>query len=232
MRVFPVLATALMLGLPAFAETMPATISVTGEGKVEVAPDMAVLNIGVMTEADTAAAALKANSEGIAGALVRLKAAGIEDRDLQTSGLSLNPRYDYGSSGGDAKITGYVASNMVTVRVRDLSVLGQTLDAVVTDGANTLGGLSFGLQEPDAATDEARRRAVADAAHKAALYAEAAGVKLGRVMSIADQGNYGGPQPMMMAEARFAKDAGSVPVASGELTVGATVNITYEIAAE
>jgi uncharacterized protein len=230
MRVIPVLAMALMLGLPAFAETAPATISVTGEGKVEIAPDMATLNLGVTTEADTAAAALKANSDGIAGALSRLKDAGIAERDLQTSGLTLNPRYDYGSSGGEAKITGYVAANMVTVRVRDLAVLGQTLDAVVTDGANTLGGLSFGLQEPDSTMDEARRRAVADATHKATLYSEAAGVKLGRIMSIADQGNYGGPQPMMMAEARFAKDAGSVPVASGELTVGATVAVTYEIA--
>ncbi len=230
MRVFPVLATALMLGLPAFAETPPATISVTGEGKVEIAPDMATLNLGVTTEADTAAAALKANSDGLAGALSRLKAAGIAERDIQTSGLSLNPRYDYGTSGGEAKITGYVAANMVTVRVRDLGVLGQTLDAVVTDGANTLGGLGFGLQNPDQATDEARRRAVADAAHKAALYAEAAGVTLGRILSISEQGNYGGPQPIMMAEARFAKDAGSVPVASGELTVAATVSITYAIA--
>ncbi len=229
MRVFPILATALMLGLPAFAETMPATIAVTGEGKVEIAPDMATLNLGVTTEADSAAAALKANSDGIAGALARLKAAGIEDRDIQTSGLSLNPRYDYSSDGSDAKITGYIASNMVSVRVRDLGVLGQTLDAVVSDGANTLGGLSFGLQSPDDTMDEARRRAVADAAHKAALYAEAAGVKLGPILSISELGNSGGPQPMMMAEARFAKDAGSVPVASGELTVSATVNLTYEI---
>lgn len=232
MRVFPVLATALMLGLPALAETVPATISVTGEGKVEIAPDMATLNLGVTTEADSAAAALKANSDGIAGALSRLKAAGIEDRDIQTSGLTLNPRYDYSSDGSDPKITGYIAANMVTVRVRDLGVLGQTLDAVVTDGANTLGALGFGLQNPDDTMDEARRRAVVDAARKAALYAEAAGVKLGRVVSVSDQGNYGGPQPMMMAEARFAKDAGSVPVASGELTIGATVSVVYEIAAE
>ena len=230
MRVFPVLATALMLGLPAFAESLPATVVVTGEGKVEIAPDMAMLSLGVMTEADTAAAALKANSDGLAGAIARLTAAGIAARDIQTSGLSLNPRYDYGTSGGAAKITGYVAANMVTVRVRDLSALGPTLDAVVADGANTLGGLGFGLQEPDTATDEARRRAVADAAHKAALYAEAAGVKLGRILSISEQGNSGGPQPMMMAEARFARDGGSVPVASGELTVAATVSITWEIA--
>lgn len=230
MRLFPIAATALMLALPAWAETAPATISVAGEGTVEIAPDMATLNLGVTTEADTAAAALKANSEGLAVALARLKEAGIEDRDIQTSGLSVNPRYDYPNDGSQPKLNGYVASNMVMVRVRDLSILGATLDGTVADGANTLSGIAFGLQEPDAAMDEARRRAVADAAHKAALYAEAAGVKLGRIASITEQANYGGPQPMMMAEARMAKDAGSVPVASGELTVSSTVSVIYEIA--
>lgn len=230
MRMFPALATAIVLALPAAAETSPATIAVTGEGKVDMAPDMAMLSLGVMTQADTAAAALKANSDGLAGALDRLKAAGVEDRDIQTSGLSLNPNVDYSSSGREPQVRGYTASNMLTVRLRDLSVLGQTLDAVVTEGANTLNGLSFGLQNPDEATDEARRRAVADAAHKAALYAEAAGVSLGRIVTISEQGNYGGPQPMMMAEARFAKDAGSVPVASGEISIGATISVVYEIA--
>ena len=230
MRMFPALATAIVLALPAAAETVPATIAVTGEGKVEMAPDMAMLSLGVMTQADTAAAALKANSDGLSGALDRLKAAGIEGRDIQTSGLSLHPIIDYSSSGREPQVRGYTASNMLTVRLRDLSVLGQTLDAVVTEGANTLNGLSFGLQNPDEATDEARRRAVADAAHKAALYAEAAGVTLGRIVTISEQGNYGGPQPMMMAEARFAKDAGSVPVASGEISIGATISVVYEIA--
>ena len=230
MRMFPALATAIVLALPAAAETAPATIAVTGEGKVEMAPDMAMLSLGVMTQADTAAAALKANSDGLSGALDRLKAAGIEGRDIQTSGLSLHPNVDYSSTGREPQVRGYTASNMLTVRLRDLSVLGQTLDAVVTEGANTLNGLSFGLQDPDEATDEARRRAVADAAHKAALYAEAASVTLGRIVTISEQGNYGGPQPMMMAEARLAKDAGSVPVASGEISIGATISVVYEIA--
>ena len=230
MRMFPALATAIVLALPAAAETAPATIAVTGEGKVEMDPDMAMLSLGVTSQADTAAAALKANSDGLSGALDRLKAAGIEGRDIQTSGLSLHPNVDYSSSGREPQVRGYTASNMLTVRLRDLSVLGQTLDAVVTEGANTLNGLSFGLQNPDEATDEARRRAVADAAHKAALYAEAAGVTLGRIVTISEQGNYGGPQPMMMAEARLAKDAGSVPVASGEISIGATISVVYEIA--
>lgn len=230
MRMFPALAAAMMLAMPALAENAPATISVTGEGKVEIAPDMAMLNLGVTTQARTAAAALAANSDGIAGALAQLKAAGIEDRDIQTSGLSLNPNFDYSRSDAPPTVNGYIASNMVTVRVRDLAVLGQTLDAVVTDGANTLNGLTFGLQNPATATDEARKSAVADAAHRAALYAEAAGVKLGRILSISEQGSYGPPQPMMMAEAGFAKDARSVPVASGEMTVMSTVSVVYEIA--
>lgn len=230
MRLFPIAVTALMLAVPAYAETVPATISVSGEGRVEVAPDMATLNLGVTTEADTAAAALTANSEGLAAALARLKAAGIAERDIQTSGLTINPRYDYRNDGSQPQINGYIASNMVMVRVRDLSILGATLDGAVADGANTLNGIAFGLQEPDAAMDGARRRAVTDAAHKAALYAEAAGVKLGRIASIAEQTNYGGPQPMMLAEASFAKDAGSVPVASGELSVASTVSVIYEIA--
>jgi len=231
MRLFPLLAMALMLCNPALADAEPATISVTGEGKVELAPDMAMLNVGVTTEADTATAALAANSEQIAAVLARLKAAGIAERDLQTSGLALNPRYDYNSGGSAPKLDGYSASNMVTVRLRDLTILGQTLDAVVSDGANTLGGLSFGLQMPDAATDEARRRAVADAARKANLYAEAAGVKLGPVVSITEQGgNFPSPVPMALADAGFAKEARSVPIASGELTVAATVSVVYALA--
>ena len=230
MRLFPIAVTALMLALPAYAETAPATISVSGEGKVEIAPDMATLNLGVTTEADTAAAALTANSAGLAAALARLRAAGIAERDIQTTGLTISPRYDYRNDGSQPQINGYIASNMVMVRVRDLSILGATLDGAVADGANTLNGIAFGLQEPDATLDEARRRAVTDAAHKAALYAEAAGVKLGRIASIAEQMNFGGPQPMMMAEASFAKDGGSVPVASGELSVASTVSVIYEIA--
>lgn len=230
MRLFPIAATALMLALPAWAETAPATISVTGEGTVEIAPDMATLNLGVTTNADTAAAALKANSDALAAALARLKEAGVAERDVQTSGLTVNPNYIYPNDGSQPKISGYIASNMVTVRVRDLATLGTTLDGAVADGANTLNGIAFGLQEPDATMDEARRRAVQDAAHKAALYAEAAGVKLGRIASITEQMNYGGPQPMMMAEARMDKAGGSVPVASGELTMSSTVSVIYEIA--
>ncbi|MGB7262057.1 MAG: SIMPL domain-containing protein, partial [Albidovulum sp.] len=171
MRILNVIATVLAMSLPvlAAAETPMPMISVSGEGRVEIAPDMATVSLGVTNEADTATSALSANSEAVASVLERLAKAGVEARDIQTSGLSLGPRYDYNSSGGAPKLTGYVASNTVTVRVRALETTGNILDLVVAGGANTLNGLSFGLQDDQTARDEARTRAVADAARKAEL---------------------------------------------------------------
>lgn len=225
-RLLPVLV--LMLATPALAQEAPGGITVTGEGSVQVAPDMAQLSVGVTSEAKTAEAAMSANSDAAAEVLSRLKAAGIAERDVQTSGLSLYPRRDDRrlDQPGEPPIVGFVASNTLQVRVRDLDALGGILDEVVSGGANTLNGLSFGLQDPSEATDEARRRAVADAQAKAALYADAAGVTLGPVRSIDEQG--GAPRPMMMEAAGLAKSG--VPVASGELEVSASVTMAFGIA--
>lgn len=230
MRSVSLLAIMALVTLPALAAEAPLpTISVIGEGQVEAAPDMAIMSLGVQTDADTASAAMAETSAKLAAVIERLKAAGIEPRDIQTSGLSLGPRYDYGKQDGTPPtVVGYTASNMVTVRVRALDKVGSVLDSVVADGANTLNGLSLGLAEDRALKDEARREAVADAAAKAALYAEAAGVKLGRVASISEAGGYAPPMPMAM-EAGFAKSA-DVPVAPGELTISAMVSVVYEIA--
>ncbi len=200
MRAFSLFATMALVTFPALAaETPPPTISVTGEGRVEAAPDMATVALGVQTDALTAAAAMAENSAKLAAVIDRLKAAGIEPRDIQTSGLSLGPRYDYSQQDGTPpKLVGYSASNMVTVRVRALDSVGGVLDGVVSGGANTLNGLSFGMADDRPLMDAARKEAVADAAAKAALYAEAAGVKLGRVMSIAEAGGYAPPRPMAM----------------------------------
>ena len=232
MRAVSLFAAMALVTLPALAaETPPATIAVTGEGQVEAAPDMATVSLGVQTDADTAAAAMAENSAKLAAVIERLKASGIEPRDIQTSGLSLGPRYDYGQQDGTPpKVAGYTASNMVTVRVRALDKVGAVLDGVVADGANTLNGLSFGLADDRPLMDEARAEAVADAAARAALYAGAAGVKLGRVMTIAEAGGYAPPRPMAM-EAGFAK-ASDMPVAQGELTISASVSVIYEIAPE
>jgi uncharacterized protein YggE len=223
------LATSLALPLPALAEdAMPPMITVTGTGTVEAAPDIATLSIGVTTMGETAATALSANSAQLEAVMARLTAAGIEARDMQTSNLSLNPNWTGhdGSSASGPTIAGFVASNMLTVRVRQLDGLGAVLDAAVADGANTLNGLSFGLADPAPVLDEARKEAVADARARAELLATAAGVKLGRVISISDGSMPTGPMPMFRADAA----AMAVPIASGELGLSASVTIFYEIA--
>lgn len=214
---------------PAQAESgAPAVISVTGEGSVAAAPDMAVIPVGVETVADSASAALAANNLRSAAVIARLKAAGIAERDIQTSGLSLGPRYDYAAGGSNQTITGYVATNQVTARLRSLDRLGAVLDAVVADGANQLAGIGFALQDPGPAMDEARRLAVADALARAALLAKAAGVSLGPVLSISDAAGQGQPLPMFRQVAEMA--AGAVPVASGELGLAASVAMVFAIA--
>lgn len=228
MRFLSVAAVALMLAVPTLASAGDGRITVTGEGRVATAPDMATVSLGVTTEADTAAAALSANNEQLAAVLARLVAAGIAERDVQTTGLSLGPRWDHRPGENQPRVTGYIASNQVTVRVRALDRLGALLDAAVADGANTLNGLSFGVAEPQPLLDDARTRAVADARRKAMLYAAAAGVELGALVSLSEAVEMGGPQPMFrqMADAM----AEAVPVAGGEVGLNAVVTLIYEIA--
>lgn len=223
-----ILSTALVLPLAAPAaaeEAMTRTISVTGTGTTEAAPDMATLMIGVTTQAATAAAALTANTKATDAVIARLTVSGIEARDMQTSNLSINPNWT-GYDSATPTISGYVASNMLTVRVRKLDTTGAVLDAAVADGANTLNGLTFGLADPGPAYDEARKEAVADARARAELLAAAAGLTLGPVLSIADGGAVTDPTPMY----REAVSAAPVPVAGGELGLVATVSVTYAIA--
>ncbi|MEZ5886500.1 MAG: SIMPL domain-containing protein [Paracoccaceae bacterium] len=226
MRMMTALATVACLATPLMAEEQRPMITVTGEGSVEVAPDMATISLGVMVNGETAKAALDANSAALAVVIERLKAAGIADKDIQTSNLSLGPVYDYSSSGGAQNVTGYSASNMVTVRVRDIGSVGAVLDASVTDGANTLNGITFGLQEPAPRLDEARAEAVTEARRKAELFAAAAGVSLGPVISISESGGYMPPIPM--AGMAFEK-SDSVPVQAGQLAITAAVSVTYAL---
>lgn len=230
MRLLTPLALVAALAVPAVLQaepSPPATITVTGEGHVASAPDMATINIGVTTEARSASEALTANSTELAKVLENLKGAGIESRDIQTSGLTLNPRWQYEQSGSSGKITGYVASNGVTVRVRALDSLGGVLDAAVREGANTLNGIEFGLAEPGPVMDEARKLAVADARRRAELLVGAAGVKLGRIVTISEGGGYAPPMPMYRAEAAA---AAPVPVAAGEIGTASSVTVVWELA--
>jgi uncharacterized protein len=219
-----VFSAVLALPLPALAEEATQTmISVTGTGVTEIAPDLATLSIGVTTQGETAAAALSANNDALSAVMARLTTAGIEARDMQTSNLSINPNWT-GYDSSTPTISGYVAMNMLTIRVRALDSLGAVMDAAVADGANTVNGLTFGLADPEPAVNAAREEAVADARARAEHLAAAAGVALGRILTISETGGGMDPMPVFRAE------ASAVPVAGGELGISTSVTMTFEIA--
>lgn len=225
-RFLTVAILAMALGAGAAADE-PGRIVVSGTGSVEAAPDMAVITLGVTTEAEAAGAAMDANSAAMAAVLARLSEAGVAERDLQTEALSLAPRWRHetGPDGSGPQITGFVASNTLSVRVRDLARLGDILDLAIADGANTLGGLRFGVSQEDEMRDAARAAAVQDARRKAELLADAAGVSLGRLLELREDGGAAPPVPMM----RMEMAADSVPVAPGEVGLTASVSLTYAI---
>lgn len=209
------------------AGEVPRSVSVQGHGSVETVPDMATITLGVSQQARSAGEALSAVASVSARIFASLEAAGIAPRDMQTSGLNLHPLFSNRASSSNAPpaIVGFGASNMVTIRVRDLSALGTILDLVAQDGANEFNGLSFGLQASDALQDEARIAAVHDAVARATVMAEAAGVTLGRVLSLSEAGTGNGP--MMMARGAASFDA--MPVAAGEVSISADVSMVFEI---
>ncbi|MCU0899122.1 MAG: SIMPL domain-containing protein [Cypionkella sp.] len=220
-------ATALTAAQAQTAPQAPAAqITVTGEGTVDGVPDIATLSLGVTTTGDTAAAAMAANTEALNAVMARLTAAGIGARDMQTTNLSINPNWTGYDSGTKQRIDGYTASNQLTVRIRDLAVLGSVLDAAIQDGANTLNGLSFGLSEPRPAMDAARKAAVEDARARATLLVEAAGASLGKIVSMTEAGSYSQPAPMFR---QSADAAAAVPVAAGEVATTASVTVVFEI---
>ncbi len=233
----PLLVVAAFAGAPAGAsdnEPYP-QIVVNGQGSAELAPDMALLQLTVTREAQTARAALDANSAAMAQVIKALRDQGIAERDLQTANFSIQPKYVYPSpkSQGEnqsPRIVGYTVRNGLGVRVRDLGKLGAIIDQSVTLGVNEGGSIVFTNDDPTAAIEQARRRAVEDAIAKAKTLAAAAGVKLGRVLEISEQSYMPAPAPMMRAEMMMAKAADAVPVAAGESSYEVTVNLSYAIA--
>lgn len=230
-----VLALALIgLGGALNAQTLVRGISVSGSSEIKVAPDLAIVSLGVSVEGRESAAVLDQTSAAVAAVLAELTALDIAEKDIQTSGVSLTPRYGQDSNGrmDYSKITGYAASNSMTVRVHDLLALGEVLSRGVSAGANRMNGISFVLEDDASILDQARRQAVADARHRAELYADAAGVSLGQVLSLSEAGvnAYGPPvmmEPMMEASLRSAKL--DVPIATGEITVSASIEATFAI---
>ncbi len=237
---FPValLAAGLSLAAPAMAEGPPPPphpfISVTGEGRAAIAPDMAILSLTVTRVADTAQAALAANSSAMREVIDALKADGLADRDIQTTDFSIFPRYSQpdpnrqGTSEQQPQIIGYQVSNGVTLRVRDIAKLGTILDRSVTLGVNQGGQITFTNADPEKAVEEARRKAVTDAMAKARVLAEAAGLALGPVTSISENSLQPEPLPPMRAMA-MAKEVAPVPIAGGENTYAVTVEMRFDL---
>lgn len=212
------------------------TLQISAEARIDRAPDIAYVTAGVTQERATAKEAMAAQSAAMNGVIEALRAAGIAERDMQTSGLSLQPRYDYietagrdGVTRGEQKLAGYVASNQVTVKVRDLARIGETLDSLVAEGGNTLSGINFAIDDDKEVRNEARTKAMKDAMEKAELYASAAGMRVARIVTISE-GYESSPQPMpQMARMAMADSAGATPVAGGEVSVTANVSVMFEL---
>ncbi|HEX7887662.1 MAG TPA: SIMPL domain-containing protein [Phenylobacterium sp.] len=217
---------------PPAADTMfrATTLNLSAYGETKVAPDMASITLGVMTEGKTAVEAMQANAGRMGAVVASLRKAGISDKDIQTSNLNLNPQYRY-QENQPPQLVGYQASNNVTVTVRDLKKLGPAVDATVSAGANQVQGISFGLQDPTTAENAAREAAVKALGAKADLYARATGYKVSRLVSLSEGGGYAPQPPMPMA--MYAKrgemaDAGT-SISGGELKVRIDVSALYEL---
>jgi uncharacterized protein YggE len=228
MMIMPRIRFALLFGallaapLPALA--LDRLVTVNGEATVSVAPDTAMIRIGVTSAGKNAREASETNAKQMTAVLSAIKANGIDPRDIQTSRLSLQPQYD-ATKPGAARLTGFQVTNQVTVRIRDIGKLPTILDHAIAAGANEMSGIEFVVSQQSHLLDQARDEAIADAHRKAALYAKAAGAKLGRVVAITDEGAAPPPRPVMQA-----LRAGAVPVAPGEQTLRASVTVSYELA--
>lgn len=222
------IATAMTLpAVPAMANDEPGRLSLSATGEVQAAPDIAMVQSGVISEARTAAEALNANSRLMTNVFAALDRAGIDREDVQTSNLQVSPVWSNYSAGESRRITGYQVTNMVTARVEDLDALGGTIDALVSSGANNIQGVTFGLQDDNEARNQARLLAVQELRGRAQLYESALGIELGGLLEFSEAGGYS-PQPRPMMARAESFDA-STPVAAGQLTVSVTINAVYAI---
>lgn len=216
------------------SEDMPRTIAVTGQGDISVEPDMAKLIVAVQFEADDAARAMDIASAATGAILTRLDVSDVDAGDVRSGAVRLQPVYSSSALSSGRNIAGYRAQNSVEVTLRDLDQLGGLLAALVADGANRLDSLWFGLQDPTAAEDAARQRAVADAMRRAALYADAADVPLGQVLTISEMGGGGyrtlSAGPMEMGSLAASSPQYDVPTAPGKIEVSASITMVFEIA--
>jgi len=205
------------------------TLSLAAEGQVKITPDEAAITLGVQVSDPTAAEAMRDNAQRMAGVLAALKAAGVADKDVQTTNINLQAQYAYVQN-QPARLTGYQASNEVTITVENIGRLGPVIDAVTASGANQLNSISFGLKDPTAAENAARLAAVKAVQAKADLYAQATGFHVARLVNLSEGAPSTPIRPMAFAAVAHVPPAPPTPVSAGELTVTVTVNAVYELA--
>lgn len=204
-------------------------LSISAQAEASRVPDVATLSAGVVTQAADANAALRANAERMNALMAAIKAAGIAEKDIQTSGLNVYPQYRH-SDDAAPTITGYQASNTVDLKVHDIAALGKVLDALVASGANQVNGPSFEIGEPEAVYDEARQAALQKARQRAQMYAQSLGMRVRRIVSISEGGGFmPPPRPMMRMEAAAMDMAASSPVSPGQTTLTANLDVVFEL---
>ena len=238
-RLFAVLALAVipMAAGMAQAQTVPVQVpvmtgtrlDVSATGEVTRVPDIAIISAGVQTLQPTATAAIEENAARMERVRAALKRAGIEDRDIQTSSINLNPEYQYDQN-RPPRLTGYRATNTVNVKFRDLKRTGAILDALVAEGANQINGPSLTIDKPEAALDEARTKAIANGRARADLYASALGMRVVRLISVSEGGGYNVPPPMpMMAQMAERGAAADSKIDPGTQQLQVNVSMSFEL---
>lgn len=238
MKMRKILLAALMIGaaaLPASVQAQQANITqalagtrldINATGSVTRVPDVAVISAGVTTRSATAGGAIRDAAARMARVRAELKRAGVADRDIQTSNISLNPDYVYADD-QPPRLKGYNASNQLTVRFRDIADAGAILDALVAVGANQINGPSLTIDKPEAALDEARAKAVAAGRARADLYARSLGMRLVRVVAVSESGGNYAPPPMVMMSARA--ESADTKIDPGEQKLEVNLAMTFEL---
>ena len=203
-------------------------LDISATGEVSRVPDLAIISAGVVTRQSTASAAIQENAARMERVLAALKRAGIAERDVQTSSINLNPEYRY-QENQPPQLTGYTASNQVSIRFRDIRNSGRILDALVSEGANQINGPTLTIDKPEEALDEARTQAIANGRARADFYARALGKRVVRLVSVSEGGgNYPVPPPMpMMMEARA--QAADTKIVPGEQKLQVTLSMVFEL---
>lgn len=203
-------------------------LDVNATGEVTRVPDMAIISAGVQTLQPTATAAIEENAARMERVRAALKRAGIEDRDIQTSSINLNPEYQYDQN-RPPRLTGYRATNTVNVKFRDLKRTGAILDALVAEGANQINGPSLTIDKPESALDEARTRAIANGRARAELYARALGMRVVRLISVSEGGGYNGPPPVPMVAMMAERGAADSKIDPGTQQLQVNVSMSFEL---